>query len=85
MSADPILQSLGRIEGKLDSIETMAKEHREDDVRRFTDVYKKLGEHDQEISKAKGQKSVILWLVSGGAAAIGGLVAVAAKAFGKGG
>ena len=76
MSADPVLQSLGRIEGKLESIENMAKEHREDDVRRFTDVYKKLGDHDQEIAKAQGAKGALLW-AAGVVAGIVGLVAPA--------
>ena len=80
--ADEIFQVLGRIEGKLDAEIEMAKEHREDDKRRFGEVYKTLGQHDQEISQAKGAKGVLLWLIGGGAAAIGGLVAVAAKAFG---
>lgn len=77
-----ILTALGRIEGKLDSEILMAREHREDDKRRFSDVYKKLDEHSDDISKAQGAKGVLLWLVGGGAAAIGGLVVVASKAFG---
>jgi hypothetical protein len=80
--SDPVMQILGRIEGKLDSEIAMAKEHREDDVRRFTDVYKRLGEHDQDIAKAKGGKAVLVWLVGGGAAAVGALVAKMSKAFG---
>lgn len=74
-----VIQLLGRIDGKLDQVIDAAKEHREDDVRRFTDVYKKLGEHDQEISKAKGAKGVFLWLVGGGAAAIGAAVSQIVK------
>lgn len=77
-----ILGALGRIENKVDELKEAAKEHRDDDKRRFGEVYTKLGEHEKEISKAQGQKSVILWLVGGGAAAVGGIVAMAAKAFG---
>lgn len=80
--ANSILQALGRIEGKLDSEIAMAKEHREDDKRRFGEVYARLGQHDQEIAKAKGAKGVILWLIGGGAAAIATAVTLAAKAFG---
>jgi hypothetical protein len=59
----------------------MAKEHREDDKRRFTEVHGRLDEHAEAINQAKGAKGAVLWMVGGGAAAIGGLVAVAAKAF----
>lgn len=77
-----VLQLLGRIDGKLDQVIESAKEHRDDDKRRFTEVHKRLDDHEKDINHAKGQKSVILWLIGGGAAAIGGLVAIAAKAFG---
>lgn len=68
------MQALGRIEGKLDSEIAASKEHREDDKRRFTDVYGKLDEHSEQIAQAKGAKGVILWLVGVGAAAIGAVV-----------
>lgn len=74
MSDPNVLQLLGKIDGKLDQVIDAAREHREDDKRRFTDVYAKLGEHDQEIAAAKGAKGVLLWLVGGGAAAIGAVV-----------
>jgi hypothetical protein len=77
-----VLQALGRIEGKVDEIKDSAKEHRDDDRRRFSEVYEKLGEHDQEIAKAKGAKGVILWLIGGGGVALGGLAVAAAKALG---
>lgn len=80
--ATNVLQVLGRIEGKLDAEISLAKEHRDDDKRRFGEVYTKISEHDQEIAKAKGAKSVLLWLIGGGGVALGGLVALAAKAFG---
>lgn len=85
MSTEPeVMQLLGRIDGKLDQVIDSAKEHREDDKRRFSDVYDRIDAQDAEINKAKGAKGVILWLIGGGAAAIGGAVAMAAKAFGKG-
>ena len=71
-----ILTALGRIEGKLDSQIEQATEHRADDVRRFTDVYKRLGDHDQEIAKAQGAKGALLW-AAGVVAGIVGLVAPA--------
>lgn len=74
MSQDPeVLQLLGRIDGKLDQVIDAAREHREDDKRRFSDVYSKLGEHDQQIAKAQGAKGAILWvfsLVAGSAGAL---------------
>lgn len=81
--ADPdISRMLGQIDGKLDSLIASAREHRDDDTRRFTDVYRRLDKNDEAINQAKGAKGVVLWLIGGGAAAVGGLVAIAAKAFG---
>lgn len=82
MSEPSVLQLLGKIDGKLDQVIEAAKEHREDDKRRFGEVYKSLGEHDKAIASAKGAKGVILWLVGGGAAAIAALVVTVAKAYG---
>ena len=81
--SDPILQALGRIEGKLDSEIAASKEHREDDKRRFADLYTKYGEHDKDIAQAKGATSVIRWLIGGGLVAVGTSLAALAKAFGK--
>ena len=76
------MQSLGRIEAKLDAEITMAKEHREDDKRRFQDVYDRLDDHEKDINQAKGAKGMLVWLVGGGAAAIGALVSMFVKAKG---
>lgn len=74
MSSDPdVLQLLGRIDGKLDLVIEQAKEHRDDDKRRFAEVHGRLDEHAEEIAKAKGAKGAILWvfsLVAGGAGAL---------------
>lgn len=80
--SDDVSQMLGRIDGKLDQVIETFREHREDDKRRFAEVYGKLEEHASDIDKAKGAKGALLWLVGGGAAAIGCLAAMAAKAFG---
>ena len=80
MSSDPVMQVLGRIEGKLDSEIELAKEHRDDDKRRFGEVYIKLGEHDQEIASAKGAKAALLWaagLVAGVVTFVGPAIAKA--------
>lgn len=83
MSTDPeVLQLLGRIDGKLDSVIASALEHRADDSRRFADVYDKLDEHSDQISKAQGAKGVILWMVGGGAAAISAFISLVFKAKG---
>lgn len=80
MSVDPdVMQLLGRIDGKLDQVIDQAKEHREDDKRRFGEVYGRLDKQDEEINKAKGAKGVLLWLIGGGAAAISALVSWLAK------
>lgn len=80
-----INRMLGQIDGKLDATLEALNRHIDDDVRRFTDVYGKLDEQAKDINQAKGAKGVVLYLIGGGAAAIGGLVAMAARAFGKGG
>ena len=80
--SDDLNRLLGSIDGKLDQVIETFKEHREDDKRRFTEVHTRLDEHAEDINKAKGAKGAFIWLVSGGAAAIGGLAAMAAKAFG---
>lgn len=81
--SDDIQRMLGQIDGKLDQVIETFKEHREDDKRRFTEVHARIDEHAEDINKAKGAKGMLVWLVGGGAAAIGGIVAMAAQAFGK--
>lgn len=79
---DDIPQMLGRIDGKLDQMIDSFKEHREDDIRRFTDVYTKLGEHSTDINTAKGAKGALLWVAGGIAGAAGVVASIAAKALG---
>lgn len=74
-----ILQALGRIEGKVDEIKEAAREHRDDDKRRFTEVHKKLDDHERDINQAKGAKAAIL-LFAGGLAS---LISLGAAALGK--
>lgn len=81
--SDELNRMLGQIDGKLDQVIETFKEHREDDKRRFGEVYARLDGHDKDINQAKGAKNLFIWLVTGGAAAIGGVVAMAAQAFGK--
>lgn len=77
--SDQIMQALGRIEGKLDSEISLAKEHRADDARRFTDVYGRLDDHEKDINQAKGAKGALMWA----AGAVAGIVGVAASFLGK--
>lgn len=83
MSADPdVLQLLGRIDGKLDQVIDSAREHRDDDKRRFTEVYVKLDDHERDINQAKGAKGALLWVAGGVAAAASVAISYAAKALG---
>lgn len=82
MANDDIPQMLGRIEGKLDQVILQAAEHREDDTRRFTDVYGKLAGHAEDINKAKGAKGALLCVAGVVAALAGTAAAIVAKAFG---
>jgi hypothetical protein len=83
MSTDnEVMRLLGQIDGKLDSVVKNLDRHIDDDVRRFSDVYGKLEEHAEQISRAKGAKAMLLWLVGGGAAAIGAFVSMVVKAKG---
>lgn len=82
MSDPNVLQLLGRIDGKLDQVIEAAKEHREDDKRRFTEVYSTLNEHAEDINKAKGAKAALLWVAGGVAAVVGTAATFVAKALG---
>lgn len=82
MSDHGIPQLLGKIDGKLDQVIKTMDRHIDDDVRRFTEVYKTLGEHDKQIAEVKGAKKLAVWLLGGGGVAIGAAVAYVAKAFG---
>jgi hypothetical protein len=55
--SDDVMQALGRIEGIVTEIKDAAKEHRDDDKRRFGEVFEKLGEHDQEIARRRARRA----------------------------
>ena len=74
--ADSLEKALGRIEGKLDQVIDGFKEHREDDTRRFGEVFKRLETHAEDINQAKGAKRAVYAV----AAVIAGAVSVAAAA-----
>jgi hypothetical protein len=80
--ADDVQHLLGRIDGKLDQVIKAVDRHIDDDVRRFGEVYGRLDEQSADINKAKGAKGAVLWLIGGGAGAIGAAAAFAVKAFG---
>ena len=83
MSSDPeVFKFLGQIDGKLDQLIDAAKEHRDDDKRRFTEVYVRLDEHSSEINKAKGAKGALLWVAGGIAGVVGFVATFAAKTLG---
>ena len=79
---DQILTALGRIEGKLDAEIDLAREHREDDKRRFSEVYTLISGQAEDINKAKGARGAIIWIAGLIAAVVGGLVTMAAKKLG---
>ena len=69
--SDDVPQALGRIEGKLDQVIDSFKEHRDDDKRRFSEVFGVLDKHSAAINQAKGAKAAVLAAagVAGGAVA----------------
>jgi hypothetical protein len=80
--SDDIPRLLGQIDGKLDQLIKGFDKHEDDDVRRFTDTYKKIDEIKEDINKAKGAKGAFL-LAAGGIASAAALVApLVAKALG---
>ena len=79
MSDQDLHQLLGRIDGKLDQIIDQAREHRDDDKRRFTEVHERLDHHAEDINKAKGAKGALLWGAGLVATVAGSAAALAAK------
>jgi hypothetical protein len=79
VSDQDLHQLLGRIDGKLDQIIDQAREHRDDDKRRFTEVHERLDAHAEDINKAKGAKGALLWGAGLVATVAGSAAALAAK------
>lgn len=71
-----ILESLGEIKGMLKSEIRLNEEHRDDDKRRFGQLYVGQEAINMEIAKMKGGKAVILWLLGGGLVSIIGVLAI---------
>ena len=80
---EEIGQMLGRIDGTLDRVIASAEEHRADDIRRFEEVFKQLGNHSDEINKAKGAKGAVVWMSGLVAALIAALAERAMKLWGR--
>lgn len=83
-SEQDMMRLLGSIDGKLDQALAAAKEHRDDDNRRFKEVFNRLDVQDAEINKAKGAKGAILWVFSIVAGSAGALLTYFLKAKGGG-
>jgi len=64
---DEVQRSLGRIEGQLDGIAKMLKQHFEDDRRNFEAVDKRMGELGRSLGNVKKK----IWFGSGFSAALG--------------
>jgi hypothetical protein len=80
--SDEIPRLLGQIDGKLDQVIETFKEHRNDDVRRFTELHGRLDQHAEDINKAKGAKGALLWAAGGIASAVALAAPFVAKALG---
>ena len=73
---------LGQIDGKLDMAIELLNRHIDDDVRRFSEVYGRLGTLDTEIATAKGAKAGVLWVAGGVATGLGIAVPYVVKVLG---
>jgi hypothetical protein len=76
--SDNVERSLGQIEGKLDGLHGMLREHMDQDSRRFEAVFEKLSDHAADINKAKGAKTM-LTIIAGGVSGAVAIVAAAAQ------
>lgn len=70
---------LGQMNGKLDGLQSLIKDHMEQDTRRFEEVFRQLNEHSGDINKAKGAKNAIMVAAAAVASVVSGGIAFAHK------
>lgn len=75
---DDVQRSLGRIEGKLDSLTDAVRQHADQDTRRFDTLFRIVDDHAKDINRAKGAQRALVW-AAGGVAGVISLVAGAAQ------
>jgi malate/lactate dehydrogenase len=79
---DPILHRMvGEVNGKLDTLLVLVRDHVEQDDKRFAEVDAELKDHAADINKAKGAKAATLALAGAAATVVSLAVAAAGKFF----
>jgi hypothetical protein len=82
VSNEPQLhQMVGEINGKLDTLLYLVRDHVEQDDKRFAEVGEELKEHAADINQAKGAKTAALMLAGAAATVVSLAVAAAGKFF----
>ena len=66
---------LGQLDGKLDTLLTLVRDHIQKDDDRFGVVFGKLEQHAADINQAKGAKSMLLLIAGGVSAVVGAAIA----------
>lgn len=72
---------LGEVNGKLDTVLTLLRDHIQQDDTRFENIGKTLESHAADINQAKGAKAAILIIAGGLATAVSVAVTAAGKLF----